>query len=238
MRTITLSVSAAALALLCVGPVHAQSFLESLARRAVDRVASEASRRAESAVEGMLSGQREDASDDAEAGEASVEPEVAVAAPRAASGRAARASGGGRTSAAGPAPWPLNPGAATYTGELRFDPVYDEQFKALQEFGKSPCFSCEGGYAFDTFISYHVDAAAEGGVPGRVGRLAVGESFTWRGEVSTGRLEVLSDTPVGAFPCKQIRLTLTKGEESRDALGLYCKGKSHAYAADMWVRVL
>ena len=67
MRTITLSVSAAALALLCVGPVHAQSFLESLARRAVDRVASEASRRAESAVEGMLSGQREDASDDAEA---------------------------------------------------------------------------------------------------------------------------------------------------------------------------
>ena len=203
MRTITLSVSAAALALLCVGPVHAQSFLESLARRAVDRVASEASRRAESAVEGMLSGQREDASDDAEAGEASVEPEVAVAAPRAASGRAARASGGGRTSAAGPAPWPLNPGAATYTGELRFDPVYDEQFKALQEFGKSPCFSCEGGYAFDTFISYHVDAAAEGGVPGRVGRLAVGESFTWRGEVSTGRLEVCPTRRSAPFPASR-----------------------------------
>lgn len=234
MRTITLSASAAALALLYVGPVHAQSFLEGLARRAVDRVASEASRRTESAVEGMLSGQREGASDDA--GEASAEPEAA--APRAASGRAARASAGGRASAAGPAPWPLNPGAATYTGDLRFDPIYSEQFKALQEFGKSRCFSCEGGYAYDTFISYHVDAAAEGGVPGRVGRLAVGESFTWRGEVSTGRLEVLSDTPVGAFPCKQVRLTLTKSEESRDALGLYCKGKSHAYAADMWVRVL
>lgn len=232
MRTITLSASAAALALLCVGPVHAQSFLEGLARRAVDRVVTEASRRGEGAVEGMLSGQRGEAAGDADA-EGGPQPPAAAPTSRVSSGRAAA-----RAAATGPAPWPLNVGAATYTGDLRFDPAYSEQFKTLQEFGKSRCFSCEGGYAYDTFISYHVDAAAEGGVPGRVGRLAVGESFTWRGEVSTGRLEVLSDTPVGAFPCKQVRLTLTKREESRDALGLYCKGKSHAYAADMWVRVL
>lgn len=223
MRTFTITAAAAALALASVQSAQAQSFLEGLARRAADRLTGEASRRVEGAAADLLSGRRAEATDRTTAPQGS----DASSAPQAAN-----------RAAAGPAPWPLNGGAATYTGELEFDPMYAVQYKAVETFGKSRCNDCEGGYAYDTFISHYIDAAAEGGVPGRVGRMAIGESLTWQGEVTSGRLEVLSDTPVGAFPCKQVRLTLTKRQESREALGLYCKGKSHAYAADMWVRVL
>ena len=233
MRSFTFTAAAIALTLGTVQTAEAQSFLEGLARRAADRVASEARRRAEGAAEDLMS--RRSTDDAEEAGETQEPnpPEAtnARSTQRTAPRVAARA-------AEGPAPWPLNAGAATYTGELQFDPIYAQQYKAVETFGKSRCNDCEGGYAYDTFISHYIDAAAQGGVPARVGRMAIGESLTWRGEVTTGRLEVLSDTPVGAFPCKQVRLTLTKGQENQEALGLYCKGKSHAYAADMWVRVL
>lgn len=207
-------------------PAHAQSFLEGLARRAVDRVADEASRRVERAVEDAASGA---------AVEESSGSSLAVAPVAASAGN----SGATRPAAPprGPAPWPINPDDAAYTGDLEFDPADEARASGLDEFAKVDCMDCEGGYSYDSWINYHTDMDVDG-VAARVGELSIGETLSWTGIEASGVLEVISETPVGSFPCKQVRLVMTRGEATYETPGLYCFGKSHQYAKAMWVEVL
>jgi hypothetical protein len=214
--------AAAIVPLICApAPAAAQSFLENLARRSAERVAEAA---AESAVSGAVAaagrGQR-----DAGAGRADSD------------GRPAAQPAAAAAIARGPAPWPLNPGDASYTGDLEFDPADEARARGLHEFAKVRCTGCEGGYSFDSWITHHTDQTVDE-VAARVGALGIGQTLTWRGIEAAGVLEVVSEAPVGDFACKQVRVVMTRGEATYETPGLYCFGKSHAYARAMWVHVL
>lgn len=210
--------TAVAVPLMCSAPttVAAQSFLENFARRAADRVATAATERVTSAAESVISG---------EDGSANEGPEAA--APR----RAASPSPAAVPS--GPTPWPLNPADATYTGDLEFAPADEARVRGLHEFSRVRCMDCEGGYSFDSWITHHTDMDGEG-----VGGLVVGQSLSWTGIEASGRLEIVSESPVGPFACKPARMVMTGGEQTYAAPRLYCFGKSHQFAREMWVEVL
>lgn len=219
MRLLIATTVAAPLILSISAPASAQSFLDGLARRATDRLAAVAAERIESAATGAVAGGGDPGRDERSAVPAAGPAEPAPAAVR------------------GPAPWPLNPNEATYTGDLEFDPADEARAEGLHEFAKVECMECEGGYSFDSWITYHTDLDVDE-VAARVGSLAIGEHLSWTGVEASGRLEVVSETPVGSFLCKQVRTVMTRGEATYETPGLYCLGKSHAYAREMWVEVL
>lgn len=193
-------------------PADAQSFLEGLARRAVERAAGS-----------VVSGDRP------------AERPAERPGDRSGPGRAAAPAAPAMPS--GPAPWPLNAGDATYTGDLEFSAEDQARADGLSDFAKVRCTGCEGGYSYDNWITHHRDMTVDE-VAAHVGGLSVGETLTWTGIEATGRLEVLSEAPVADFPCKQVRIVMTRGEATYETPGLYCFGKSHAYAKEMWVEVL
>lgn len=220
MRLLIATTVAVPLILSMSPPATAQSFLDGLARRAADRVAAAAAERLEGAARATsdsVGGGGDRRSEVRAGGEAAAAPEPAAL--------------------RGPAPWPLNPAEATYTGDLEFDPSDEARKQGLHEFAKVACTECEGGYSFDSWIAHHTDLDVDA-VAARVGSLEVGQSLSWTGIEASGRLEVVSDTPVGPFPCKQVRTVMTRGEATYEAPGLYCFGQSHAYARAMWVEVL
>lgn len=205
----------------------AQSFIENLAKRAVDRAASAVAAHVEQSAHTGTEPQTAEAAS----------PETSLSEPPQVS---VRSSGrkSTRPTPAGPAPWPLNVGDAAYTGDWEFDPVYEARRKALTEFSKVRCTGCEGGYSYDSWINHHLKDKDPDGVPAMIGRMTVGEALFWTGVEASGRLEVIGDASVGAFPCKQVKITMTRGMESAEALGLYCKGKTHQYDAAAWAEVL
>lgn len=219
MRLLIATSVAAPLILSMSAPASAQSFLDGLARRASDRIAASAAERLEGAVSGAMSGVGDRRDDDRFTAPAG--PSADIAPP----------------AASGPAPWPLNPSEATYTGDLEFASADEARKRELHEFAKVRCTDCEGGYSFDSWISHQTGMGVDE-VAAHVGSLGVGESLSWTGIEASGRLEVVSETPVGPFPCKQVRTVMTRGEATYEAPGLYCFGKSHAYARAMWVEVL
>jgi hypothetical protein len=223
----------AVLALACApaSGAHAQSFLEGFARRAADRVAAAAEQRAAEAAERLVAGAAE-----TDGGAEAATEEAPQPAP-------ARGRRGARPAPApiptGPTPWPLNPLDANYTGDWEFDPAIEAQVEALHDFSAVDCMGCEGGYSYDSWITYHLENIdPNGGVPAMVGRLPVGGALEWTGIESRGRLEVVSEVPIGEFPCKQIRLTQYRGDRTFDAPGLYCYGKSHTYDRTGWIEVV
>lgn len=218
MRLLIATAVAAPLILSMPGPVGAQSFLEGLARRAADRVAAAAVERVESAAAG-------EASSGARSGDG----------PATETGDAGTAPAAARTT--GPAPWPLNPEDVTYTGDLEFDAADEVRVAGLHEFSKVDCMACEGGYSYDSWITYHTDMTVDQ-VAAHVGGLGVGQTLSWTGVEAAGRLEVVSEVPVGPFACKQVRTVMTRGEAVYEAPGLYCFGKSHSFAKEMWVEVV
>lgn len=221
MRLPIVTAVTASLILSMSAPASAQSFLDGLARRAADRLAAAAAERVESAVSGENPGsadRRDDGRSEVQAGR------VADTAPARAASR-------------GPAPWPLNPDDASYTGDLEFDPADEARAAGLHEFAKVRCMDCEGGYSFDSWITHHTGMEVDE-VAAHIGGLAVGESLSWTGIEASGRLEIVSETPVGPFACKQARMVMTRGEQTYAAPRLYCFGKSHQFAREMWVEVL
>lgn len=223
MRLLIATAVATPLLLSSPGAAEAQSFLEGMARQAADRLAGAAAGRAEEAAADLISGRggRPDAPADDERGASAL-----IAAPAAEP-----------LAAAGPAPWPLNAGRATYTGDLEFSPADQARAEGLHAFAKVECSECEGGYTFDSWINFHTDMDVDG-VAAHVGGLGVGEALEWTGVEASGRLEVVSEAPVGRFACKQVRTVMTRGEAAYETPGLYCFGKSHAFAREMWVKVL
>lgn len=213
MRLLLATALAAPLIWSTVTPVAAQSFLEGLARRAVERTVDAAADRA-------AGGERREAAPGAERGSPS--------------GPAAR---GSAAVSSGPAPWPTNAGRATYTGDLEFSAEDQARADGLSDFAKVRCSDCEGGYSYDNWITHQRDMTVDQ-VAAHVGGLAIGETLTWTGAEASGVLEVVSEAPVGAFQCKQVRIVMTRGQATYETPGLYCFGKSHQYAKEMWVKVL
>ncbi|MGR4866711.1 hypothetical protein [Caulobacter sp. LARHSG274] len=123
--------------------------------------------------------------------------------------------------------------------DLRFSETMSARKKALEQFGKSPCDACEGGYQYDTSVRHLVAGwtRQDGAFEQKVGAMHVGESFNWRGATTSGLFRVESEAPIGPFPCKQVRYVLTRGKQSADRLGLFCFGKREYSTLDEWIEV-
>lgn len=200
-------------ALLVLGhaaPAEAQSFLKNLAREAAYRAATAA------ATSGANGGQPAQA-------QAAVASEDAGG-----SGGAVADQPQPAAVTTGPAPWPQNLGERSVKSpaQLTFSPELEAQKKAFLEFSKVRCNDCEGGYSYDAWGQHFVrlDGSWKAWEK-KLGALGVGESLTWQGSQSKAAITVVSETPVGAWPCKQLRWTLTRPNAKAERPGLICNAR-------------
>lgn len=207
-----------AAALLAASPASAQSWLERAARGA-------ASNAAQGAVSNLLGARPEPSAEPApqEDGEAT-RPPVAR---------------GVATTFAEPSPVNYKPDmSGPY--QLEFSPEQEGAEAAFDEFNRVACSDCEGGRSYDSWIKHHVPSVAGmGALERRIGEMAVDEAIRWDG-ASGARLAltVIGEAPIGAWPCKQVRWSSERGQESAERLGLFCFGKRGDYLGDGWVEVL
>lgn len=205
-------------AVLAASPASAQSWLERAARGA-------ASNAAQGAVSSLLDARPE----------RTAEPERAEdeETPR-------------RPTVRGPAMTFADPSPVNYSSDLRgpyqleFSPEQEGAEAEFDAFNVVPCDDCEGGRAYDSWIKHHVSSVSGlGALERRIGEMAVGEAIRWDG-ASGARLAltVIGESPVGDWPCKQVRWSSERGQESAERLGLFCFGKRGDYLGDGWVEVL
>lgn len=209
-----------AAAILAASPASAQSWLERAARGA-----------AESAARGAVAGLRDARPERAPEPERA-EAEAEEAAPR------SIARGSTMTFA--------DPSPVNYSSDLRgpyqleFSPEQEGAEAEFDAFNLVPCDDCEGGRAYDSWIKHHVSSVSGlGALERRIGEMAVGEAIRWNG-ASGARLAltVIGESPVGDWPCKQVRWSSERGQDSAERLGLFCFGKRGDYLGDGWVEVL
>lgn len=113
-----------------------------------------------------------------------------------------------------------------------------EEKQAYEDFSRYSCSDCEGGRGYDAWARQILGQTGWNKWESKVGALAVGETLTWQGVKANGVLKVVSEDPVGGFPCKQIHYRLTKGSASAERDGLFCFGRSGPYSgSDTWVEV-
>ena len=205
-------------AVLAASPASAQSWLERAARGAASNVA-------QGAVSSLLDARPERT--------AEPEPEEDEEAPQ-------------RPVVRGPAMTFADPSPVNYSSDLRGP--YQLEFSSEQEgaesvfdaFNAVPCDDCEGGRSYDSWIKHHVSSVSDlGALERRIGEMTVGEAIRWDG-ASGARLAltVIGESPVGDWPCKQVRWSSERGQESAERLGLFCFGKRGDYLGDGWVEVL
>lgn len=109
--------------------------------------------------------------------------------------------------------------------DMRFGPEHEAAKKAYEDFGKVDCDDCEGGYAYETWIR-HARPELKGFrvLESRIGGMAIGEALEWTGgRGARYALTVVSEQPIGAWPCKQVKWTGDRGTEHAERLGLYCQ---------------
>lgn len=213
---------------LTASPASAQSWIERAARGAAENAARGAvTSLLEARPERTPQPDREEAAAEAEAEAETVE------APR-------------RPAVRGPALTFAEPSPVNYSSDLRgpyqleFSPEQEAAEARFDAFNVVPCHDCEGGRAYDSWIKHHVSSVSGlGALERRIGEMAVGEAIRWDG--SSGArlaLTVIGDSPVGDWPCKQVRWSSERGQESAERLGLFCFGKRGDYLGDGWVEVL
>ncbi|MBT9469535.1 MAG: hypothetical protein V4514_04295 [Pseudomonadota bacterium] len=113
-----------------------------------------------------------------------------------------------------------------------------EKKQAYEDFSRYSCSDCEGGRGYDAWARQILGQTGWNKWESKVGALAVGETLTWQGVKANGVLKVVSEDPVGGFPCKQIHYRLIKGAASAERDGLFCFGRSGPYSgSDTWVEV-
>lgn len=223
---------------------QAQSFLESMAKRAAEGAAN----RAAAALERSLTdgGRDRDADENSEAPpEAADAP--AVMRPRARSAAGTQPAAANNTAPApvraqspGPTPWPNNldrPRLAR-PGQLTFDAALEAEKAAFKRFGTVSCSDCEGGESYDTAAKLFLNLRDMWAFDSALGALNLNQSLTWRGRASAGKITVVGEVPVGPFPCKQLRWELTRGDQTATRPGLVCLGKSNPDADnDRWMEI-
>lgn len=102
----------------------------------------------------------------------------------------------------------------------------DTQVKAFNKAGAPLCPECVGGRARDSLPAFHLGGrSAKYNLSAALLALKEGEQVAWQGHRLAGRIELLGEQPIGAFPCKQFRWTLTNKEREivAERPGLYCK---------------
>lgn len=71
-----------------------------------------------------------------------------------------------------------------------------------------------------------------GGVAGRIAAMKLGEVDTWEGRAMKpayrmvpykGRFEIVGAQPVGRFPCRQVKFTMSRPARSVSLMTLYCQ---------------
>lgn len=113
-----------------------------------------------------------------------------------------------------------------------------EKKHAYEDFSRYSCSDCEGGRGYDAWARQILGQTGWNKWESKVGALAIGETLTWQGVKANGVLKVVSEDPVGGFPCKQIHYRLIKGAASAERDGLFCFGRSGPYSgSDTWVEV-
>lgn len=124
--------------------------------------------------------------------------------------------------------------------KLEFSPEQEGAEAIFDEFNRVACSDCEGGRSYDSWIKHHVPSVAGlGALERRIGEMAVGEAIRWDGASGAQlALTVISEEPIGAWPCKQVRWSSERGQDSAERLGLFCFGKRGDYLGDGWVEVL
>lgn len=147
-----------------------------------------------------------------------------------------------QAASAGPAPWPSNESSADvkYPSDLEFPAEVEAESKAFDQFGRYECDDCEGGHSYDSWVQQALNLRGYNAWENKVGAMALGQKLTWKGNVADGVMEVVGETPVHGFKCKQVRYTLTrrKGSAAASRGGLFCFGKSGPFAAEpSWVEV-
>lgn len=245
MKRLIILTTLTTLTMTTASSVEAQSFLENMARRAVEGAAE----RAASALERGLTGgagEREATESSAATSESAEAP--AVMRPRARTGSAqppaqpAAVADVSREQApsTGPAPWPnnLNAPRLRRPGQLQFSAALEAEKEAFKRFGAVSCNDCEGGESYDTAAKMFLNLRDMWAFDSALGALAPGQALTWRGRASTGRITVVGEAAVGPFSCKQLRWELTRGDRTATRPGLVCLGKSNPDADnDRWIEV-
>lgn len=227
---------------------QAQSFLENMAKRAAESAAESAANRAAAALErGLTGGGRDrDADEHSEAApEAADAPAVMRPRVRSTAGTQAVAAHNSapapeRAQSAGPAPWPnnLDRPRLSRPGQLAFDAALEAEKTAFKRFGTVSCSDCEGGESYDTAAKMFLNLRDMWAFDSALGALNLNQSLTWRGRASAGKITVVGETPVGPFPCKQLRWELTRGDQKATRPGLVCLGKSNPDADnDRWMEI-
>lgn len=216
-----LSVGALAFALgVSSGPAAAQDFLERLARGAAERAAA-------ATIDRVAGDLVRGATDRGRPGDATDQPAGAAsgAAPR-------RSAAAPATDFAAPAPDNYS-AALQGPRQLTFSQDLMENRRRVEEFSRYSCTACEGGRAYGAWIRHYVPSLwGQWVLEERVGSMSVGEKVDWDVPPlgGTGRLEVIGNQPVGEWPCRQVRWTITKRTgtpprtETADRLGLFCQG--------------
>jgi hypothetical protein len=226
-------------------PAAAQSFLERMAkeaaRRAAEGVAQRAADKLQSTAAGALAGGQARTHSQPASSEARHTPygPTAMDQGRAIPPRPREEAASAATT--GPTPWPVNTGAdITYPNGLQFSPGTMAEKERFLEFSRVECTGCEGGRSFDAWASRSAGLRGYNAWEKKIGAMAVSERYIWKGAESDGVLEVVGEHQVGAFPCKQIRYTLTKRatREQAQRPGLFCFGRQNQFAgSDSWVEV-
>lgn len=203
------ALSVAALVLCLAAPAQAQSFLKNLAREAALRAAAAAANGSAQAAQAQPVAAPDGGGGSVEGGDAASEAPAEAA-------------------ATGPTPWPNNLGArdATSPSRLTFSAELEAEKAAFLEFSKVPCTACEGGRSYDAWAQHFIrlDGSWKAWEK-KVGALEMGQSVTWQGQKSKGAITVVGETPVGAWPCKQLRWTLTRPGEKAERPGLICNAR-------------
>jgi hypothetical protein len=143
-------------------------------------------------------------------------------------------------SGAWPEPAPINYPSAQVkrAGEFKFSAETLAKVKAFEGFAAVRCSDCEGGMTYDSSIRLiRPPWLGDRPVQAVIAGLKVGQAYTWKGEASVGALTVLSEQPIGPFPCRQVRYTLTRGKQTAERPGLFCFTKGE-YTDPAWTEIL
>lgn len=136
--------------------------------------------------------------------------------------------------------WPAEPACAYAFEDYDFS-AGKEQARAFNAAGTVPCTECVGGSSLDWNAEGNL--ATSGRKTKRftemLATMQPGEKIEWQGARYRGTIELAGELPIGEFPCRQFRWTLTSKADvvmaERD--GLYCIWKYRS-SDPVWHKVL
>lgn len=130
-------------------------------------------------------------------------------------------------------PWPLNAGIAPRAHLFRFAAELEQEKKAFLEASTFVCNTCEGSRDFDTWRRALAPLRDQDSAWSELlASWTVGRRIPWRGTVYDGSITVISEVPVGAVPCRQLRhRVVTRGPKpiEHQRAGLICFDRKGEY---------